>query len=261
MRSFIRILSVVSLLVSCQKPVIYPSVATDQICEDCALKVPRIIHLVWHQFPKGSPQPPVKWQQLSNELHQRYPEWEIKYWNTENSRQFVSKNYPWFLETYDNYNKPIKRADAIRYLLLEHYGGLYMDRGFKNLKPFEPLLRGAEFVAGQQDPVSHSINNAWIASVPHHPLLQKVIHDLPSKSHGDVLSSTGPNMLTGQILDYLKHHPEDRTVKIYTDRYLYPFAWYDKDKPEPSECREHPDSCVRLYPEAYFAKFWGASWL
>lgn len=35
--------------------------------------------------------------------------------------------YPWFLDTFDGYPFPIQRADAIRYFVLAHYGGVYLD--------------------------------------------------------------------------------------------------------------------------------------
>ena len=35
--------------------------------------------------------------------------------------------YPWFLEDWDQYEFPIQRADAIRYFVLSHYGGIYID--------------------------------------------------------------------------------------------------------------------------------------
>jgi len=35
--------------------------------------------------------------------------------------------YLWFLETFDAYPYPIQRADAIRYFVLHHYGGIYID--------------------------------------------------------------------------------------------------------------------------------------
>jgi mannosyltransferase OCH1-like enzyme len=37
------------------------------------------------------------------------------------------KEYPWFLETWDNYRFPIQRADSIRYFILAHHGGIYVD--------------------------------------------------------------------------------------------------------------------------------------
>lgn len=257
------ILLLVSPLVflACPHQQTYRSVATEQICQDCPLEIPKIIHQVWHQFPNGSKDPPIQWQKFSHELQKKYPDWEFKSWDLETCRQFVRHFYPEFLETYDNYDKPIKRADAIRYLLLDHYGGLYMDRGFKNLKDFEPLLRGAHFVAGQQNPKERSINNAWMASTPGHPLLKRIIADLPGKAERDVIYSTGPIMLTEQILDFKSKRPEDRSIKIYAEKYLYPFAWYDKEAKDPADCRARPDKCAELYPDAYFVKFWGASWV
>jgi mannosyltransferase OCH1-like enzyme len=35
--------------------------------------------------------------------------------------------YPWFLDTYDGYPYPVQRTDAIRYFLIRHFGGVYID--------------------------------------------------------------------------------------------------------------------------------------
>ena len=43
--------------------------------------------------------------------------------------------YPWFLETWDNYPFNIERADAIRYFVLAHYGGVYIDLDDVSVKP------------------------------------------------------------------------------------------------------------------------------
>ena len=48
-------------------------------------------------------------------------------WTDEKAREFIAKEYPWFLETFDNYPYPIQRADSIRYFVLSHYGGVYLD--------------------------------------------------------------------------------------------------------------------------------------
>ena len=39
----------------------------------------------------------------------------------------IVARYPWFLETYDGYPYPIQRADSIRYFVLHHFGGIYID--------------------------------------------------------------------------------------------------------------------------------------
>ena len=48
-------------------------------------------------------------------------------WTDAKSRELIATEYPWFLSTFDNYSQPIQRADAIRYFVLAHYGGIYID--------------------------------------------------------------------------------------------------------------------------------------
>lgn len=48
-------------------------------------------------------------------------------WTERASRDFIETEYPWFLRTYDGYRYPVQRVDAVRYFLLLHYGGIYMD--------------------------------------------------------------------------------------------------------------------------------------
>lgn len=48
-------------------------------------------------------------------------------WTDEKSRELIVAEYPWFLETFDGYAHPIQRADAIRYFVLAHFGGIYVD--------------------------------------------------------------------------------------------------------------------------------------
>lgn len=43
------------------------------------------------------------------------------------AREFIEKEYPWFLQTYDGYDHPIMRADVIRYFALRKFGGIYID--------------------------------------------------------------------------------------------------------------------------------------
>jgi mannosyltransferase OCH1-like enzyme len=51
----------------------------------------------------------------------------FKLWTDESAREFIAKEYPWFIETYDNYPFAIQRADTIRYFVLAYYGGTYLD--------------------------------------------------------------------------------------------------------------------------------------
>ncbi len=47
-------------------------------------------------------------------------------WTDDKSRDFIATEYPWFLDNFDSYPFPIQRADAIRYFVLAHFGGIYI---------------------------------------------------------------------------------------------------------------------------------------
>lgn len=61
----------------------------------------------------------------------------LQLWTDAKSRELIATEYPWFLSTFDNYSQPIQRADAIRYFVLSHYGGVYID-----LDDVRPLFPG-----------------------------------------------------------------------------------------------------------------------
>ena len=48
-------------------------------------------------------------------------------WTNESTRELLTAEYPGFLPIYDNYRYAIQRADSVRYFILEHYGGIYID--------------------------------------------------------------------------------------------------------------------------------------
>lgn len=48
-------------------------------------------------------------------------------WTDRTAHYFIATHYPWFLDTFEHYPYPIQRADAIRYFILSHLGGIYID--------------------------------------------------------------------------------------------------------------------------------------
>jgi hypothetical protein len=78
-------------------------------------------------------------------------------WTDEVSRQFVATHYPSFLQMYDSYKYPIQRADSIRYFILHHFGGIYMDLDIGCRRRMDGLLQGDwEAILPITKPVSES---------------------------------------------------------------------------------------------------------
>jgi hypothetical protein len=164
--------------------------------------IPRILDQTWK-----TGEIPDEWSECVASWRRFHPDWEYVLWTDESSRRFVAEHYREFLETFDAFTYAIQRADAIRYLVLHHFGGLYADLDVECLRPFDDLLRGHRFVIGREPERqarrygrSDLVCNALMAAAPGHPLLDAVIEELGKRRadisfHHEVLASTGPLMI------------------------------------------------------------------
>lgn len=138
--------------------------------------IPTLIHQSWRGA--GTPSQRQKWADSWRFYH---PMWEHRLWTDADGRSFLEEHYPWFLPIYNGYPDPIMRADAIRYFVLDHFGGLYVDLDVECLRPVRQLLAGRDLLLGLE-PSSHArlsaarrrglasiVGHAFIASRPGHP--------------------------------------------------------------------------------------------
>lgn len=122
------------------------------------------------------------------------------------SREFIAAEYPWFIETFDSYPFPIQRADAIRYFILAHFGGTYMDLDDGCNRRLDPLL---SYPAWLRFTVPTGISNDAMGSVPQHPFFLRVIESLQSYNRNwgmpyiTVMYSTGPLFLSVIWKEYM----------------------------------------------------------
>lgn len=158
--------------------------------------IPKIIHQTYINTSI-----PEVWQEAQQSCLERHkePEWEYKLWTDEMSADFIAAEYPEFLDTFLNYQFPIQRADAIRYFVLDHYGGIYIDLDDGCNRSLEPLLKYPAFV---RKTVPTGVSNDAMGAVPHHPFFERVIEELQNYDRSwflpyiTVMASTGPLFLS-----------------------------------------------------------------
>ncbi len=227
------------------------------------MKIPPIIHQTWKndKLPKA-------FELLSRTWKDMLPGWEYRLWTDDMNREFVKSHYPDFLEKFDTYPNKIQRADAIRYLLLQTYGGLYVDLDFECIDPeFITLLENADFVAGKE-PYVHArrygmeyiICNALMASIPSHPFLEHTIQRMMThpqgwnvRDGGDILASTGPFLLT----DAYKTYTEKDNVTIIEPELLYPIRLGEAQL---IFANKVPEEMERRINNAYAIHYFAGTW-
>ncbi|KAI0750745.1 nucleotide-diphospho-sugar transferase [Daedaleopsis nitida] len=208
-------------------------------------RVPRIIHQTWK-----SETLPAKWANVSQGCREMMPDYEYMLWTDASAREFIAQHYEWFLDTYDGYTYPIQRADAIRYFVLHHYGGVYIDLDMGCLRRMDPLLVHP-VILPRTIPVG--VSNDLMFSEKNHPFMAQTIHNLIRYDYNWVLNyptvmfSTGPMFLSAQYGAWTSTHPLTPDLPGGEVRIL-PKSLYGKNaKPEEA-------------PHSFFVHYYGSSW-
>ena len=207
-------------------------------------RIPRIIHQTYK-----TAQVPEKWLVAYNsckEIHQA-GNWTHMLWTDDAATAFIAAKYPWFLAAYSAYPYAIQRADAIRYFLLHHYGGIYLDLDVGCRRDLAPLL---QYNALFPKTAPWGVSNDVMASAQAHPLFQHLISRLVPSNHffgtkyPTVMFSTGPVFVTRQLVAFLRRHrasPDSATTTTTPIRILHPTLY---------SASEH----------SFFAHYRGSTW-
>lgn len=203
--------------------------------------IPRILHQMWKDEKL-----PEKWGRLRETWLHHHPDWEHRLWTDESLMAFAARHYPEMVPILEGYPAPVMRSDALRYLLLDHFGGVYADLDTECLRPIDPLLEGSELLL-PLEPEEHCaakvvkdygltrvVGNAWMASAPGHGFWKKVLEELLARRlEKNPLAATGPFLLSDMTGANL---PEAIRPRLLPSRMVYPatnldLAWLKARKP------------------------------
>jgi len=169
--------------------------------------VPKIIHQVW---VNDDPNIPEKWKDSPVEWKRLHPDWHHVVWNKELSRALIEAYQPQFIPTYDSFKHEIQRIDAVRYIFLQAYGGLYVDLDTIPLECIESHIDiDANVYLVNDTKPQNTYSNCLMLSKPgitfwddvRETIIRKNKRKYSNKFH-TVLEITGPRMLTEAIANY-----------------------------------------------------------
>jgi len=159
--------------------------------------IPKIIHQTWkNEKIQGS------WVEYVKSVKRFHPGWEYRLWTDEDLDQHVKSNLPEYYPIFSAYPHPIFRADAIRYIMMRDFGGMYCDLDYEFIRPYD--YSGTDLLLATENSYEtghdhFQVGNFFFASVPGHPFWQDVVNYLiqnPPEKGCDVVDATGPAMLT-----------------------------------------------------------------
>ena len=147
--------------------------------------------------------------------------WEVKLWYDDDIDLFIAEHYPHYFQQFKEITPKIKQVDAVRYLFMHHYGGIYIDMDAECIRPATNFVDGIEkgstaWIAGYPEPfflMSTPGNRFWIFA------FELILRDWKKYN---VRSTAGPQGLNRMAKAYVSVMGQDA---------IRPFVMYDK-----SEC-------------------------
>ena len=227
---------------------------------------PRLIH----QSYKTTVLPPffAAWRQSWVDEN---PKYEHRFWTDDDNRAFIQSEYPWFLSYYDEYNMPIKRADAMRVFYLYHYGGIYADMDMVCARSFDSLFDAhpeADVILGAVSNFEPA-GNALMVSRPRAAFWLHAMQALVRRMNCFIAEyDTGPHMISSVV-----QTQGNSNVVVLPSTYFYPIDWRSTVRGMsmpwfllPSRVRHDPGffnaSFIRLVGSnlTYTGTSWAHSW-
>ncbi len=204
-----------------------------------------------------------------------YPDWEYILWNDKMMNDFINENYPQYVEIYNSFPYDVQRWDAIRYLIMDKMGGMYVDCDYESIEPMNELLAD-KTCCFAMEPASHKhhlnsdltgqvFSNAMMLSIPGHPFMRELIDAVFGEHSNEylgkvkgfhVMVTTGPYL----ILDLYRALPVEKKDAVYLipAKYVMPFSIPQAHRYRYGEMSNELENCIQ---EAYAVHYFFGDWL
>jgi mannosyltransferase OCH1-like enzyme len=198
--------------------------------------IPKVIHQIW--INEESPELPEKWARLRDTWVELHPDWEYRLWNLDNLDFEVS--HVQLIEQAPNY---AQISDVLRYQVLYHHGGVYVDTDFECLRPFDELLAGVRNFASSED--GRFVGNAILGAEPKSTYMERVLQSLPEQiGLENAVLETGPRFLTKVLM----------RGGMGSDFVMFPTSHFF-----PYRANE-PEKAAGPFPDSYAVHHWAHTW-
>jgi mannosyltransferase OCH1-like enzyme len=176
--------------------------------------VPKILHHIWLQeHGDGRLETYEESRNTCTAMHKSEDGWQHWLWTEDVATEWVHTQYPELYKNYTSYAQTIQRSNILRYLILHHYGGIYLDLDLTCRQPLDEFLH-APFLTSSTSKWPVGINNAFILSRPQHPFLDHLIQDERIQSRArdwpspwlESMMTTGFMFLSNAWMDYVELH-------------------------------------------------------
>lgn len=206
-----------------------------------ASHIPHILHTMYlsgrEELLTNSGYPPAWTESCLN----HHAHWAHYFWDRAAAESFMEAHYAWFVPVWDKYASLVQQADALRALVLNHFGGVYLDSDIQCVRNMESFLSNKSLVL-QGEPGTPSVGagqrvtNSVGASVRGHPYWEHVVEVLVDRADStDAIFSTGPTAWSDALYSNVNSSSSKmqlalkQSIKVYpVNTFFFPCFAFEK---------------------------------
>ena len=238
-----------------------------------------IVHQMW-----ATRDIPLRFAPYVSSWYVLLPDYRHIFWTDAEIVSFIGSEFPEFSEIYRGLPQSAIRFDLARYLILQSFGGLYVDIDFECYQNPDVLFADCSLVLGwewagsscaaatgkisldieamrrfflvpRENP--NTLGNSFIAASKQHPFIRQCIQRVVTHSirMGDTIPArevwnvSGPLAITKVFLDSFE---PSWSAHILPSSSIFPIGWQTPERDDGFRGRD--------FPQAYAAHHWAGTW-
>ena len=206
------------------------------------MSIPPIIHQIWWQ---GYSNIPIKMLEYRKTWKKNHKSFRFILWNRQSFENLLYiLNNPLYNTIYHDLPIMIQKIDFCKYIVLYHYGGIYVDMDTISEKPLGSLLNISDLVVSKLIIYKHLniklINNGVLFAKPRHVFFNYVLLEIYYSRHKKlyqtndlyIMETTGPLAFTRATINYIQSNPNITTknITILNPKYFESYTLDDNKK-------------------------------
>lgn len=139
--------------------------------------IPKIVHQIFIRFKNGKDLEQIPEFNFSHKKTQKWcneNKYQLKLWDEGEVYDLIREYYPEYEQLYQDFRFEIQRCDFVRYLILYHYGGIYLDLDMYPIRDMSKLFDEDYFFTRWHDDKQRLPYIACMGSEPKQEIFQKI---------------------------------------------------------------------------------------
>ena len=144
--------------------------------------IPKLVHQIWFQgIDQNIPEPYNKSYKSCVKKFKEW-DWQHKLWDKNSIEKLLNK-YPNYKKKYDKLELRIQKIDFAKYVIMYHYGGVYIDMDMECLKDIYKLIDKDDELIVSKMSISLMYSNGIFFSIPKNKFWKDLINKIDTKTY------------------------------------------------------------------------------